>query len=284
MTFFNGQGYLDFGAPAQRHSEPSISAAIGQTRAKRDTDRQRILDALERLGPLTDEQIGKAAGIGMNTVRPRRVELVATAWWSPWITRGGRTAGARRRGGGGCEMRPSWKNLEVLFLPWSSDAPLLWAVSICDGRDLSLVTAYQCHGRLTDNRGNLAYVIHQEDAPWELRLIGSRSADFDCRWIVVAASDAGEAMACDDVCRVRNEVSRSLSRRSIAPSKRYAILARDKFRCRYCGAVARDGLTLHVDHIVPVSSGGTDDDSNLCCACSECNLGKSNRFSDAPPA
>jgi predicted ArsR family transcriptional regulator len=76
MTFFNGQGYLDFGAPAQRHSEPSISAAIGQTRAKRDTDRQRILDALERLGPLTDEQIGKAAGIGMNTVRPRRVELV----------------------------------------------------------------------------------------------------------------------------------------------------------------------------------------------------------------
>ena len=77
MKVFKGQGWLDFdAAPAQRHSATSRAAAADQTPSKRDTDRQRILDALERLGPLTDEQIGKATGIGMNTVRPRRVDLV----------------------------------------------------------------------------------------------------------------------------------------------------------------------------------------------------------------
>lgn len=30
-----------------------------------------------------------------------------------------------------------------------------------------------------------------------------------------------------------------------------------------------------VDHVVPVAKGGTDDPENLVCACSECNLGKS---------
>lgn len=76
MTAFNGQHFLDFDAPAQPHSATSRAAAGRQTPEKRDTDRQRILDALERLGPLTDEQIGRATGIGANTVRPRRVELV----------------------------------------------------------------------------------------------------------------------------------------------------------------------------------------------------------------
>ena len=77
MKVFKGQGFLDFdAAPAQPRSATSRAAAADQTPSKRDTDRQRILDALERLGPLTDEQIGKATGIGANTVRPRRVELV----------------------------------------------------------------------------------------------------------------------------------------------------------------------------------------------------------------
>ena len=77
MSIFQGQGWLDFdAAPAQPHSATSRAAAADQTPSKKDTDRQRILDALERLGPLTDEQIGKATGIGANTVRPRRVELV----------------------------------------------------------------------------------------------------------------------------------------------------------------------------------------------------------------
>ncbi|MGL4943487.1 MAG: HNH endonuclease [Thermoguttaceae bacterium] len=33
---------------------------------------------------------------------------------------------------------------------------------------------------------------------------------------------------------------------------------------------------MHVDHIVPRSKGGTNDDDNLQTLCQKCNLGKSN--------
>jgi hypothetical protein len=54
---------------------------------------------------------------------------------------------------------------------------------------------------------------------------------------------------------------------------RFAILARDQFTCRYCGRKAPD-VELHVDHITPLSRGGSDEPDNLGAACSECNAGK----------
>lgn len=59
---------------------------------------------------------------------------------------------------------------------------------------------------------------------------------------------------------------------SISASKRFRILSRDSFTCRYCGA---SGVQLHVDHVIPRAASGTDDDSNLVCACERCNIGKS---------
>ena len=52
-------------------------------------------------------------------------------------------------------------------------------------------------------------------------------------------------------------MSRSLSKRT-----RFEVLKRDSFACQYCGAAAPDAY-LHVDHIIPVSKGGTDDPTNL---------------------
>lgn len=63
-------------------------------------------------------------------------------------------------------------------------------------------------------------------------------------------------------------------RRAIGPELRFAILSRDGFRCRYCGRGTPE-VALHIDHILAVAKGGTDDESNLCAACAECNLGKS---------
>ena len=60
----------------------------------------------------------------------------------------------------------------------------------------------------------------------------------------------------------------------IAPRRRFAILQRDAFRCTYCGRTAASGANLHVDHVVPLTAGGSDDDENLVTACDECNLGK----------
>ena len=71
------------------------------------------------------------------------------------------------------------------------------------------------------------------------------------------------------------EVKSSLKRRTLTKAKRFAILERDNFRCKYCGATPSQNK-LHVDHIKPKSIGGSDDEKNLVTACSDCNLGKSN--------
>lgn len=65
------------------------------------------------------------------------------------------------------------------------------------------------------------------------------------------------------------------------PSTRFRILARDGFRCRYCGAGSHS-VELHVDHVHPRSKGGRDDDSNLVTACRTCNLGKSAKLLPPP--
>lgn len=57
---------------------------------------------------------------------------------------------------------------------------------------------------------------------------------------------------------------------------RFAILKRDGFKCEYCECPL-DEHTLHVDHVVPKSRGGSDDPSNLVASCSRCNLSKGRR-------
>jgi 5-methylcytosine-specific restriction endonuclease McrA len=65
-------------------------------------------------------------------------------------------------------------------------------------------------------------------------------------------------------------------RRALSMRIRCEVFKRDSFTCQYCAAKAPDAL-LHVDHIVPVSKGGTNDLLNLVTACSNCNAGKTNR-------
>lgn len=53
---------------------------------------------------------------------------------------------------------------------------------------------------------------------------------------------------------------------------RRRILRRDGRVCQYCG-----GIAMEVDHIIPLSRGGTNDDSNLAAACFRCNRSKGNK-------
>lgn len=59
----------------------------------------------------------------------------------------------------------------------------------------------------------------------------------------------------------------------IPQSVRFNVLRRDNFQCRYCGRPSPD-VTLHLDHVRPYSSGGTDTEDNLVTACQDCNYGK----------
>lgn len=66
-------------------------------------------------------------------------------------------------------------------------------------------------------------------------------------------------------------------RRLMTDSLRYDVMRRDGFRCQLCGMTAKDGIKLHVDHIVAVSKGGKTEPSNLRTLCERCNLGKSDK-------
>lgn len=67
---------------------------------------------------------------------------------------------------------------------------------------------------------------------------------------------------------------KKIERDKMTPGLRYNILRRDGFRCRLCGRTAEDGVTLEVDHIVPISKGGLTEESNLRTLCKDCNRGK----------
>lgn len=55
---------------------------------------------------------------------------------------------------------------------------------------------------------------------------------------------------------------------------RTATLKRDGERCHYC---AQQAGPFVVDHVIPVSKGGTEDPSNLVVACRPCNASKRDR-------
>ena len=57
---------------------------------------------------------------------------------------------------------------------------------------------------------------------------------------------------------------------------RHRILMRDGFTCQYCGNDDREKMT--VDHVIPISKGGTDEDFNLVAACQKCNYSKNDRM------
>ena len=71
------------------------------------------------------------------------------------------------------------------------------------------------------------------------------------------------------ICRVeRGKVSNRL---------RFAIYARDGYRCKKCGARDR-GDNLEIDHIIPISKGGKSNPDNLQTLCWKCNKAKGNRI------
>ena len=67
---------------------------------------------------------------------------------------------------------------------------------------------------------------------------------------------------------------------TISKRTRFEVLRRDSHKCHYCGAGAPEA-TLQIDHVIPVSLGGSDKPSNLVAACHECNSGKSSIRPDA---
>lgn len=64
-----------------------------------------------------------------------------------------------------------------------------------------------------------------------------------------------------------------MKRKGISKKLRFAVLSRDAFICQYCGQ-SPPAVILQVDHIHPVSKGGTSAMENMVTACQSCNSGK----------
>ena len=73
-----------------------------------------------------------------------------------------------------------------------------------------------------------------------------------------------------------------MARKSLSKKVRFEVFKRDAFTCSYCGKSPPEA-TLEVDHIVPVSGGGSSEIDNLVTACFACNRGKSDRPLELAP-
>ncbi|PJF39248.1 MAG: HNH endonuclease [Phototrophicales bacterium] len=71
---------------------------------------------------------------------------------------------------------------------------------------------------------------------------------------------------------------------TIPDSVRQRVAERDQYRCSYCQMPARYVYgTMEIDHIIPRSRGGTDDEGNLCLCCGRCNKFKGNQIDAVDP-
>jgi len=78
-------------------------------------------------------------------------------------------------------------------------------------------------------------------------------------------------------CRERGTKRRALklSCEIIVPYKKADIVKRDGEKCYLCGKTPK---VIHLDHILPISRGGSDKPENIKIACKKCNLSKQNKF------
>ena len=78
-----------------------------------------------------------------------------------------------------------------------------------------------------------------------------------------------------------NAPKTSSPRKPLPKYKRDQVFRRDAYTCRKCGAkggpLGTLGVQLHIDHIVPVAKGGTDEINNLQVLCAPCNTKKGSK-------
>jgi len=78
-------------------------------------------------------------------------------------------------------------------------------------------------------------------------------------------------MAMPTVVKLAYHIKRPLPKLKLS---RQNLLARDNYRCQYCG---RRSKALTIDHVIPQERGGTTSWENLVACCIRCNNKKGNR-------
>ena len=111
---------------------------------------------------------------------------------------------------------------------------------------------------------------------------GTTLYDHQCVWCGAEFRGSYDKTYCSTRCRVAGwrakkrgiKVNISDTRLISWGQRRFAVLERDGFKCRYCGRGAKQNVVLHIDHVIPKVAGGSNKMENLMTACQTCNLGK----------
>ena len=124
------------------------------------------------------------------------------------------------------------------------------------------------------NKGHGKYtVIHLSEEKWMQTLLFPNEKSYGSSWIYLDTLEKKlKWLSIEHEPIVEKE-----SRRNIPAGMRFNVLRRDNFTCQYCGRSAPD-VELHIDHVVPWSKVKEHKIDNLKVACSDCNLGKSDKM------
>lgn len=121
------------------------------------------------------------------------------------------------------------------------------------------------------------------DAPKEpIRGLAKCRFHFMVADLLRTGSNAATLILCANVGESKSfgiSAGGSMARSKIGKSKREAIHQRDRGRCVRCGSTNK----LQIDHIIPVSKGGSNDLGNLQLMCSPCNVRKWNHLPGDSP-
>ena len=176
---------------------------------------------------------------------------------------------------------------ETVWMKWS-EGPIVAKARVAGYRQImnctvpklkSAVTGFSLHD-LEDYWSSLsdefnALVIYLDNEEWLESPMDVEGRSYGSSWVVLPDSSAVKNWMTEPP-KQEKVVRDPRGPRTARPKLRFEVFRRDSYSCQYCGRSAPE-YPLHVDHIIPWSKGGKTIIENLRAACSECNLGKSNR-------
>jgi len=117
-------------------------------------------------------------------------------------------------------------------------------------------------------------------------LSGFRSCCKDCRYELeketnakYVASIRGKLLSATRLGKRRERIY-TTANNTITPEELSELKAKQNNCCHYCGTTLNDSSPrqVHLDHIIPLSKGGTHTIDNVVWSCAYCNLTKSNNI------
>ena len=155
---------------------------------------------------------------------------------------------------------------------------LMSPIGNLDCNKLKMKTKYEIGIKYKDGTLTSAAWLHKQIANFSYITLDIKKTEESIERIkyMITKHNLQEIIEIPEVYKKDFSEKKQKVREPISKSLRHEVFKRDNYKCVECGATNKE-LTLHIDHIIPKSEGGTDELNNLQTLCDKCNLSKSNR-------